>query len=1266
MPDSRGDEDPRLRQLVNEQAALRRVATLVARGVSPDELFSEVSNEVGRLFGSDQAAIGRYEPDGSSVVYVGISQGLSMMPVGTRWPLEDFLASTTVYRTGRPARQEQSDYDTASGQVAETLRELNTVSRVGAPIFVEGNLWGVLLVTDTRERLPPDTEERLASFTELIATAIANAESRAELASSEARAHDLAREQAALRRVATLVAEGTSADELFSAVTKEIGRLFGAHVGISRFEPDGSAMVVVGLTAGIPTISIGTRFELDEILASTAVYRTGRPARNDHTRHRTASGRVADSLRQMNFTSTVAVPIVVEGKVWGALAVSDQREQLPPDTEERVAKFTGLVATAIANAESRAALDKLVEEQAALRRVATLVAQGGAPVEIFSAVSEEVAALSAGRHSSVARFEPDGSDLVVVGTNEDNPISAVGARWDLDDFLASTTVYRTGRAARSDHAGARDASGVGADRLREIGFLSTVAVPITVQEKLWGVVTVSDSHEQLPSGTEKRIAKFAELVAAAIANVESRTALASSERRAHELAQEQAALRRVATLVAEGASPDELFGAVSEEVAALFGSEAGVARFEPDGSALVFVGLTKGIRGLRIGSSWPLEAFAASSQVYRTGRPARSDPDDWRKVSGPAGEAIRENSLVSNVSAPIVVDGKPWGAISVADRRQPLPPGAEGRVAKFTELVATAIANTESRAALAASEARAHHLAGEQAALRRVATLVAQGASSHDLFAAVAREVADVLGIPVVGLHRFEADGTFTMMGIAGETSFTVGSRWPVEDEGLAGMILAGGSPARKDDYAAMPGPLGEAVRDDTMISTVGVPIVVEGDIWGFMVGAARPGKPIANGIEQRLARFTELVATAIANSQARAHLAQLADEQAALRRVATLVAQGVSPDEVFSVVCNEVGRLFGSEQVSVGRYEPDGSGVVFVGFSQGMRGVAIGTRWPLEDFLALTTVYRTGRSATRERSDYEDVSGPIADSLREMNFVSRIAAPIIVEGNLWGVMTVNDAHERLVPDAEERLANFTGLVATAIANADSRAELAASRARVIAAADDARRRIERDLHDGAQQRLVTLSVALRTIVTTVPAGSERGEVARIADGLAAAVQELRELSRGIHPAVLTQGGLAPALKALRRRSPVRVTLDIRFEGRLPDQVEAAAYYTVSEALTNASRHAGATRVWVEVQITNGTLHLVIRDDGVGGADPSRGSGLTGLKDRIEALGGRIHIDSAPGRGTHIDVEIPIFGPLQSRSDFNEPLDEHPPLVDRR
>ncbi len=913
MPDPRRDEDPRLRQLANEQAALRRVATLVAQGVSPDELFSAVSNEVGRLFVSDQAAIGRYEPDGSSVVYVGISQGLSMIPVGTRWPLEDFLASTTVYRTGRPARQEQRDYETASGQVAETLRELNTVSRVGAPIFVEGKLWGVLLVTDTREGLPPDTEERLAKFTELVATAIANAESRAELASSEARARDLAREQAALRRVATLVAEGTSADELFSTVTDEVGRLFGAEAAVARFEADGSAMVVLGLTQGIPVVAIGTRWPLENFLASTAVYRTGRPARSDHTGHQNVTGQVADSLRQMNYVSTVAAPITVEGSLWGVMTVSDQRKPLPPDTEERVAKFTELVGTAIAEGESRSHLEQLASEQAALRRVATLVA------------------------------------------------------------------------------------------------------------------------EDVPSS--------------------------------------------------------ELFGAVAREVGTLFGADfTPLIRYESDPS------------------------FATTLMAF-------------------------------------------WAAAG----EHPRPPS------------------------------RPRTVPGD-----------------------------------------------------------------------LTSMIADSRKPMRVDDWTDVPGPIAEFARDQLKVrSSVGCPIVVEGRLWGALGVHSKRG-PFPRDTETRLLNFCELVATAIANRNAHDEISRLAAEQAALRRVATLVAQGVSPEEVFSVVSSEVGRLFGSDQAAVARYDPDGSGMVYVGVSPGARGVSIGTRWPLEEYLSSTTVYRTGRSARMDRSDYETASGPLADSLRAMNLVSRVAAPIVVEGELWGVITVGGTREPLPPDTEQRVAKFTELVATAIANAESRAELAASRARVIAAADEARRRIERDLHDGAQQRLVTLSVALRTMQATLPAGSDeqRAEVAQIADGLAAAVQELRELSRGIHPAVLTQGGLAPALKALRRRSPVPVTLDIRFENRLPDQVEAAAYYTVSETLTNASKHASATRVRVALQLTDGELHLSIRDDGVGGADPSQGSGLTGLKDRIEALGGQIRIDSAPGSGTRIEVDVPVLQPLTSRGDSNQPPKE--------
>src|SRR3954454_3944901 len=199
---------------------------------------------------------------------------------------------------------------------------------------------------------------------------------------------------------------------------------------------------------------------------------------------------------------------------------------------------------------------------------------------------------------------------------------------------------------------------------------------------------------------------------------------------------------------------------------------------------------------------------------------------------------------------------------------------------------------------------------------------------------------------------------------------------------------------------------------------------------------------------------------------------------QAALRRVATLVARGVSPEEIFSAVTNEMGRLFDSSQAYVGRFEPDGSAMVVVGVSDGIRGISTGSRWELEGYMASTRVYRAGRHARVERSDFEHISGPMADLLRKIGAVSSVGAPIVVEGRQWGFVTVTDTNKRLPVDAEKRLEKFTALLGTAIANADSRAELAASRARIVAAGDDARRRIERDLHDGAQQRLVTLTVA--------------------------------------------------------------------------------------------------------------------------------------------------------------------------------------------
>ena len=252
------------------------------------------------------------------------------------------------------------------------------------------------------------------------------------------------------------------------------------------------------------------------------------------------------------------------------------------------------------------------------------------------------------------------------------------------------------------------------------------------------------------------------------------------------------------------------------------------------------------------------------------------------------------------------------------------------------------------------------------------------------------------------------------------------------------------------------------------------------------------------------------------------------------------------------------------------------------------------------------------------------------------------IGTPVIVEGRLWGTIGAGSTlEEPLPPDAEARLASFIELVATAIANADSRAELIASRARIVAAADETRRRIERDLHDGTQQQLVTLMLDLSQVQADAPPELEGG-LSRIAGQVSDVLDQVREISRGIHPAVLSEGGLTPALKALARRSGVPLELDLRTGRRLPDHVEVAAYYAVSEALANAAKHAHASTVHVELDTPGAALWLAIRDDGVGGADPAKGSGLTGLRDRIEAVGGTFGVTSPADGGTTLLIEIPV------------------------
>jgi signal transduction histidine kinase len=324
-----------------------------------------------------------------------------------------------------------------------------------------------------------------------------------------------------------------------------------------------------------------------------------------------------------------------------------------------------------------------------------------------------------------------------------------------------------------------------------------------------------------------------------------------------------------------------------------------------------------------------------------------------------------------------------------------------------------------------------------------------------------------------------------------------------------------------------------------------------------------------------------------------------LAAEQAALRRIATLVAQGVPPSQIFAAVADELARLFDADAGSIARYEPDGG---------------------------VTMLAARGPAA---------IDGPGRPS-------SSVAAPILVDDRVWGLAAVASARPDAYPaDAEGRIAKFAELIATAIVNAETRRELTASRARVVAAADDARRRLERNLHDGIQQRLVALTLELRDVETRVP-DELRAELARIGDELSEALDAVREIAQGLHPAVLAEGGLPAAFNTIARRSPIPVSVDVRLAARLPERVEVAAYYVASEALANAAKHAGASQIELRAEAADDTLDLSIRDDGVGGAELGGGSGLIGLGDRVAAIDGSLTVTSPPGEGTLLRVRLPV------------------------
>jgi GAF domain-containing protein len=1040
-------------------------------------------------------------------------------------------------------------------------------------------------------------------------------------------------EQAALRRIAALFAQGVQPDELFAVVAEEVGRVVDAPaVAVARYESDDTATVCGTFPTRGLLFRTGARVPLEGANVLGLIREHAEPARVDN--YAELQGEIADVVRRSGMRSSVGVPIVVGGRLWGAIVTSGT-ERLSEDTGARLAEFTKLLAAAIANTEARESLAQLADEQAALRRVATLVAQRAPTGELFGALVEEVARLLPVSTAAMGRYDPDGLVTTVAAWSEVEAALPIGRRWVPEGDNVTALVFRTGAAVRIDDFSR--VSGPLGERARPVGYRSAVGCPIMVEGRLWGVIaTASVAEEPLPSDTEQRLEKFTELVTTAISNSESRAAL-------QRLADEQAALHRVATLVAQGSAPADVFAAVSAEVDRVFGLDtatfdvAVVGRFEP-GPELVVVGLSKSVEVVPLGSRWPADELFAPTHVLRTGRSARIRADDLEAPGTEVADFLRQHGYLSQVASPIVVEGRRWGAVSVNSRNE-LPPDTEERLERFTDLVGTAIANAESHERLA-------RLADEQAALRRVATLVAQDTAPAEIFAAVSAEVDRVFGFDpaafdVAGVVRFEPGPVLSVVGVSKSVeAVPLGSRFPPDDLFAPAHVLRTGRSARvgAEDLASIGGEVADFLRHHGYLSQVASPIVVEGRLWGAI--SVNSSNDFPPDTEDRLESFTELVATAIANTQSREALGALADEQAALRRVATLVARDAPPGEVFDAVAMEVGKLLDTDITVVGRYDGDGAATAIGSWSASPGGVPVGTRSVLGGRNVLTLVAETERPARVD--GYDDASGGAAEIARRHGWRSSIAAPIIVEGRLWGVMLVATQRPEPFPaGAEERLAAFTDLVATAIANAESKSELAASRRRIVAAGDEARRRIERDLHDGIQQRLIALGFRARAM-TRKPSDELPAIAAELAEGLKDVSDELREVSRGIHPTILTEAGLGPALRALARRSNVPIEVDVRLDERLPAPVEAAAYYIASEALTNVAKHAHADVVELIAAHDDRVLTLEVRDDGIGGVDAGRGSGILGLTDRVEALGGTISIASPPRGGTTLTVQLPI------------------------
>jgi signal transduction histidine kinase len=519
-------------------------------------------------------------------------------------------------------------------------------------------------------------------------------------------------------------------------------------------------------------------------------------------------------------------------------------------------------------------------------------------------------------------------------------------------------------------------------------------------------------------------------------------------------------------------------------------------------------------------------------------------------------------------------------------------------------------------------------LAEEQAALRRVATLVAARASETEVVAAITAEVGRLYDADTANTLRWD-----------GEVLRVVGDWYRDGREGRAGDVYSFGGdtisvrvisaegPARVDSVADLQTDFARARWEDLGIdASIGAPVIVDGRVWGVVTASRFHGREtFPPRAEDHLGDFATLCALAIGNAAWQRSLAAMLEEQSALRRIATLVAGGRSAAEVLGEVVRQVGVTFAARAVEIVRWRGVQDEV------EVLRGWTGGATPPPKpgDVLRLPT----------DSAVIQVLETGVATRTSEA-----IAAPMIINGALEGALVARGATgEPFPPGSESRLRGFADLAGQSISNETAQTELRRSRARIVREGDAARQRLERNLHDGAQQRLVAVSMALRVALKHVDADPARTRelLQDAVEELGHALEELRDLARGLHPAILTERGLGPALEAVTRRTPLPVSLESRCDDDLPTSVAAAAYYVVAEALTNATKYAEAAGVTVRVRSRDGAVHVEVADDGIGGAAVSEGSGLLNLSDRVAALGGRLTIASPPGVGTTVTAVIP-------------------------